>query len=571
MKSRAAQLARTTGVLECRAPLHLGYRWATRAYEAVLGYRAGSTRQMAAAAACALGDGLVGLALVRSRRVGLPARLAADAVDAAAWSLAVRGSYDAAVLVGVPLAMEAGMRLGVAGLVAPAASAAFTAAVRARAGRRLGLSAFAWQVLGVAGGRALGYYEERRWQAESLRHEQELQARSHDAYLTGQSEVAMGADSVVDLLSRTGPLLEDRAGPTGMAAELASWKAALAATVSRRAAYLGTAVAEWQKRANRHPDLSADVSLDLAEGQGTAVLSGTQVALLGAGLDGLGLRGRHQLVVEDAGGPGRDRRLRLGRHLLVLPADPATRALAFDPGPALLAISADWYLSALSPTLEAAPLWAGMPPGLCCAALAVWADRLIRQNGPAARSSILAATLAVSAVQTTLVTPTMAYPLTDQGLARFPTTAILPPVLILARLYWADLSLAQRRATLAGALGLVALSWALFPVPVGVIDALAANLWVIGVIPAVASVARALRAQSATLAEELAGREKALTEAAYAEGRSAVLDLVARVRSGLWQRYHQDAPGTDPCLRAEAGRRLAEVDRRLEDLACPAG
>lgn len=203
MRSRAAQLARTTGVLECRAPLHLGYRWATRAYEAVLGYRAGSTRQMAAAAAFAL-----------------------------------------------------------------------------------------------------------------------------------------GADSVVDLLSRTGPLLENRAGPTGMAAELASWKTTLAATVSRRAAYLGTAVAEWQKQANRHPDLSADVSLDLAEGQGTAVLSGTQVALLGAGLDGLGLRGRHQLVVEDAGGPGRDRRLRVGRHLLVLPADPATRALAFDPGPALLAISA---------------------------------------------------------------------------------------------------------------------------------------------------------------------------------------------------------------------------------------
>lgn len=329
----------------------------------------------------------------------------------------------------------------------PAANVAAAAVVRARAGRRLRLSAFAWQVLGVAGGMALAYYEQRRWQAESLRHDQELQARAHEAYLMGQNEVAMGADSVVDLLSRTGPLLEGRDGPTGMAAELAAWKATLAATTSRHAAYLGTALAEWQVRANRHPDLSADVSMELAEGQGTAVLSGAQVAVLSSALDALGLRGRHRLVVEDAGGPGRDRRLRLGDHVLVLPADPATRALAFDPGPALLTVAAAWYLSALSPTLEAVPLGAGLPPGLCCVLLALWADRSIRQNGAAARPSVLAATLAVSALHTALVTPTMAHPVTDQGLARFPTTAVLPPVLILGRLYWADLTAAQRRAT----------------------------------------------------------------------------------------------------------------------------
>lgn len=92
------------------------------------------------------------------------------------------------------------------------------------------------------------------------------------------------------------------AEPTGMAAELASWKATLAGTISERADYLVlAALAEWQKRD--------------------------------------GLRGHQKAVVEDAGGPGRDCRLRLGRHLLVLPA---TRALAFDPGPALLAISAAW-------------------------------------------------------------------------------------------------------------------------------------------------------------------------------------------------------------------------------------
>jgi hypothetical protein len=558
-------------VLGSRARFHLGYRWATRAYEGLLAYRAGSLRQMAGAVACALGDVVTGEALRRSRRFGLWPRLMTDAIDAAGWSLAVPGAYDPVVLGGVPLAMEAGMRMGFPGLVVPVLNAALTAAVRARTGRRLGLSAFGWQVLGVAGGVALAGYEKRRWRAESARQSQAMQASAHDAFLLGQNEVAMGADSIVDLLSRTGPLLEERTAHNSVAGALGRWKAALAVTTSRHASYLGTAIAEWERRTNRQPDLSVDVQLHLVEGQGTAVLSGAQAKLLEAELDVLSLRGDHHLLVEESSRPGQDCRLRLGEHLIVLPAEPATRALAFDAGPALLVVSAAWYLSVLSPSLEGAPGWAGLPPGLACIVLAAWSHRAIGRRGDAVRPWLVAGTLAISGLQALLVTPTMANPLTDQGLARFPTAGILPPVLILVRLYYQDLTPPQRWGILVGLGCLLAASWALFPVPVSVLDAVAANLWLVGTIPAIGSVEQALRAQSVALTKQVADKEKTICEAAYAEGRSAVLGLVAQVRFGLWQRFHLCGEDMDPAIRAEAERRLVEVDRRLEDLQWPVG
>lgn len=118
------------------------------------------------------------------------------------------------------------MVLGPAGIVVPAVNATITAAMRRACGRRPGLAAFVWQALGVAGGAAFGAYEDWRWRIEHAIAARQLDARCQAAYVAGQNEVAMGADSIIDVLTRTGPLLEDRAGVV-VAQALGAWKASL--------------------------------------------------------------------------------------------------------------------------------------------------------------------------------------------------------------------------------------------------------------------------------------------------------------------------------------------------------
>src|SRR5712691_4974035 len=74
---------------------------------------------IAAAVACAAYDAGLSTWLRRSGRMAFWPRLALDTVDVAAWSLAIGGPADAAVLAASPLAAEAGMRFGWRGLVVP--------------------------------------------------------------------------------------------------------------------------------------------------------------------------------------------------------------------------------------------------------------------------------------------------------------------------------------------------------------------------------------------------------------------------------------------------------------------
>jgi len=164
----------------------------------------------------------------------------------------------------------------------------------------------------------------RRWRDLRVTHPSaDRDAAVSLAELAGQNSVAMGADSVVDLLARTTPLLALPGGPP-VASELSRWKAALAAECSRRATYLGVALANWQHRHNSAtPDLAADVDLRPVGVAGTVLLSASQAAQLERSLDLLGIRGLVPVRARTAGHVGSEVVVHAGRHHLVLPADRA--------------------------------------------------------------------------------------------------------------------------------------------------------------------------------------------------------------------------------------------------------
>lgn len=216
-------------LLAKRERFHLAYRLASRSFQLMVARSSRSPqRRMAAAAVCAVGDIVGAAALRRSNRFALGPRLAADALDSALWSQGATG-LELATMPGIPLCIEAGLRIGVAGLVVPMVNATVTGCARRIRGRPASTGSFRYQAMAVVLGAGIASYGANRRRVALARHNQDLEARIAVAYLAGQNEVATGADTVVDLLSRTTPLLSSPVGSATVGRVLADWRQSLAA------------------------------------------------------------------------------------------------------------------------------------------------------------------------------------------------------------------------------------------------------------------------------------------------------------------------------------------------------
>jgi hypothetical protein len=145
--------------------------------------------------------------LTRSDREALVPRILVDGIDTALWSLSYDEAYDAAVLSGVPLALEAGLRGDpFKALAVPLGNAAITGLIRKHYGEAFRPGAFLWQVMASLSGAGIRLYNAHQLNLIRARHHQETEAAERAALLAGQNDVAMGADSIIDLLCRTTPL-----------------------------------------------------------------------------------------------------------------------------------------------------------------------------------------------------------------------------------------------------------------------------------------------------------------------------------------------------------------------------
>lgn len=567
-------------VLRTRARFHLLYRLAGRLLQvaAVEGGAHTSGRwQLLLVGFVALDIGLWAL-LREPTRFLLKTRMVLDAIDIATWSLAPYPNgiaYDAAVVVGFPLAMEAGFRLEWLGLVVPAFGLGVTALVRVVAGQPILPISFVWLVIAVASGVALRRHDGRLRNQVREEWERHRSAEEALAFVGGQNAVAMGANSTVDVLAGVLPVIGGRPARGSALWELAdAWKARLGAATTSRAVYLGMAVQQWAAAHNQHPDLSTQVLVSVAIGDGTMLLTGTQATALDELLNGLDLRGAvpirlgdHQAAGRPPGGPVR---ILVGSHSIDVPADPKRSPRICDPAPLAFVLGAILIARGVLSIGEQVP-WLPTAASVVLALIAArWAHLRLLRLGTAARSEILLAVIGVGAIQIGLGSLTMKHFFDSAGGPLYPGFGSLIVLALVGGTYFPVVSRRDRWLVLAGAFLLVALNWFLHQAP----EPLSGFLLTLPVPVALYLTGMRFgveldRAEALYAAEFRAGDTQAMDEA-FERGQESVVQLVRMALADARVQLSGRRTEMEPTVSAFADRRLEEVDQRLKTMT-PAG
>jgi hypothetical protein len=512
----------------------------------------------------------------RPNRIGFKTRVALDSADIALWSLAPYPAgvpYVVAVLVGIPLALEAGFRSRLGGVVVPVFALATTAAARMLADRPVLPALFLWLVLGVACGILLRRYVRSLHDESSREWSQRRSAQHRLVYLAGQNSVAMGASSVVDGIEAVVPILGRPESGSVLEQFANAWKTSLYQSTVGEAAYLGQVLSEWAGAHNRHPDLTSRVEFNLAEGAGTTLLTNDQESELHRQLSDLELRGVLPVALEDDAAaqrpPGGCLRLRVGSHVLELPPDADQPPSPCDPAPAAFVLAA---FIMLSDVIAIPVTFLGAVPamGLSLGA-AWWAHLRLRRSGKKAWPSIIGAAVVVGLAYAVTGTLGLTHAVDEAGVENYPVDAGLELLALLAGMYWVGLGNLTRSVAIAGAVGIVIVSWLLHPLGQDPARAVLQGLWALPLLLGTLALARELDARSARYAEELEAKDAEVEAEIFRHGQDSVLGLVGKARDEAYERFDVVEASLTPQLAGNVRNRLQEVDRRLAKLAPSSG
>ncbi len=558
--------------LVARARFHLAYRLVVRLLQFAAadgGARTGAW-QLTLMAFLVL-DVCLWMALRNPSRFLLKTRLTLDSVDVAIWSLAPYPGdtpYYLAVLVGFPLALEAGLRRGLFGLVVPAVTMASTLMVRSILGRPAGAQFFAWQLVAVGCGLLLRHYIARLQEQAEQEWSRRRSAEHRRAFLAGQNSVAMGASSAVDAIESVLPLL-GRPEPGSVMWDVAnSWKSALYQSTVGHAAYLGQVLAEWAADHNRHPDLTSRVELHAREGIGTTLLTNEQEPALRELLSLLGLRGAVGVELKDPmiadRPPGGPLRLTVGSHLVEVPADPNRAPRPVDPGPAAFVLGSILMLS----DVVTYPLaFLPVAPLFCLSLVgAWWAHLSLVHQGRAAWPRIMRAAAGIALAYTCCATLALLRPWNVAGLENYPVVAGLDILAILGAMYWAGLRSTTRWLVVGGAFMVMASSWLLHPVGHHPERVLLQSLQPMSLLVSALPLPRELDSATSRYRRGLITEDCAAEAAEFRRGQATVVDLVRRAREEAYGRLESVRGSLLPQQAENVRQRLEEVDRRLARL-----
>jgi len=516
-----------------------------------------------------LGD--IGLARVlrKSDKPFLGPRLIADSLDSAIWSQIPTDDVELAVLPGVPLAFEAGYRYGVGGMVTPVTAAAATFLLQRVRKKRVTLAPFRWQLLASSAGIATAMLETRHRDEVLGEADTEEEARTYRAWLAGQNDVAMGADSVVDDLCRISPLLGDEVTDNAIGPMVRAWKQALATKTETGAVYLGNVLAQWQRRHNdfQH-DLSHDVWFDIVPGDGIHILTAKQAQWLAAACDRLTLRGQVSVSVDaskQGNRPGRPLDVRLAQMRVEVPPDDDQGVTPLDLGSLGLAAFAYWVFESTTSRNAQCARWVGWPIAAANLYGAAWAQRQVRRGGAQSHGAILTFACATSIAQAVASSLTIRQPENVQGKQRLPFLTGLNVVGMMLPLYWRDLDRNQRTTVISGLAATVGLGMWLYPERISKGDLARELLWAVAASWATARLRRSFEESADGLETDLAEKAERAEERAFGEGRSFVIQLVSDAVMAL-QNQLGGSVDLDMRLRAEVERRLHGVGKRMKEL-----
>ncbi|MCC5576000.1 hypothetical protein IMZ11_10150 [Microtetraspora sp. AC03309] len=513
----------------------------------------------AAGAACCAYDVAAFLYFRRGGRIRLGYRLALDAADVSAWAVTLGHPVDAPALLAAPLAAEAVIERGVAAVLVPLVVGGVTTLVLRLGGRPESLAPFVWPAFGLAQGLLLSRYLQRRVRRRLRTAAAEREAAYSQAVLAGRNSVAVGADTIVDVLTRTWPLLAVTGRPVG--SPLAAWRHRLAEETAGHAEYLRTALLRWEQRHNAAgPDLSRDVEFP-ATPDGGLLLSPAQVAELGTSLDAMDLSGTAEVAVVRAAPLGGEQVLRVAGRRVVLPADGRAAVPPLDLGPPVIAIGGVGSLAHSWPDMDRVPLAATIPLALLAFCLAYWAHALIVRRGAAAHAPVLAAALAYGGLDATVSTALLGN-VTAGGLTRLPFLHFLLWTGPLTAMYLRDLTMHRRVAALAFLLLVLGGCAWLLPHSVSVAD-LSTLVWPLAFTVGASGLRDLLDRDTGAFANSVADAHDAAAAAGFLAGRADVLRLVEDAGREASERLAADRDLLDPVFLPEIERRLALVNHRL--------
>lgn len=442
-----------------------------------------------------------------------------------------------------------------------------TAAARATAGRAVHPFTFGWLVLAVVLGIALPRYSRRLGQQVDQEHDDQLAADCHRAFLGGQNAVAMGASSVVDAIEGVIPVLGQPPPGSALWALAAGWKADLGMSTAGTATYLLVALRQWEAAHNRHPDLSTYVNLYLPEGQGTVLLTASQVALLSAILSAMTLQGTVRVRLRDLSvahrPPGGAVRLDIEGHLVELAADDSRSPRPVDPGPISFIYIAAFLARGVAPSGEHVPISVAAGGVAMCLIASLWSHARLRKVGSAARPSILLVAVGVALTYTILASLTMRNLFTPDGDRSYGFAAGLLLLAFLAGYYHESLTPSQRAKAFFGA-GVVWVVGSTLPGgPSTLLSLLLGIPFAITPYPPCLRLSQELERAGERHAREAKRHDASRVSAAFAQGSAEVMAMVWRARDEAYRQLDAVSPTLQPVERATALSRLKEVDRRL--------
>lgn len=561
------------GMLEIRTTLHLALRLTVRVNQALemsgaASEGAGLLWRLALPAFIVL-DLVVWRILRNDDRFGLAWRLPLDALDAAFWTtspLPLSGSADMALLVGIPLGVEAGVRMGWKSMVLPAALLVSTSCAAWLVDKPVQIMGLGWIVLAALVGLAFLRHCDHQHARVEVERRRVLAATKWRAYLAGQNQVAMGASSAVDVIEGLVPVLGRPPVGSALGRLADGWKGQLSQSTSQEAKYLQVAALEWERRHNAHPDLSGLVTVGVEAGQGTTLLTPPQVVQFEDALERLDPRGRVTIALPDAETPrlpGQVLRLDVNGHAVILPADRRAKPSPLDS--ALVAylyvgiLVAVWVLP-VGGTVPVLPVAIGV--GLCVVG-AVASHRRTLTHGERARPGVLA-TAALVATTLTLLAGFATAPVNSDGVAIMGSGVGLILLSFLGGFYWR--SLGRWRWLVPAAIATnVILGVVVHPAPsaVNLRTVLASLLYNVFPFFPCRHLDMALQRAADRHRSFVETDDEGVERAAFLEGRESVVGLVRQAQEEAARQLSTLAPGLDPAVAALVGARLQEVERRL--------
>lgn len=563
-----------SSLLAARVPLHLALRGSCRLFLATETQGRTGLRR-AALAACAAWDVAEAVRLRRDPRLRLGPRLVTDVADVAVWSAVTTRPYASVPILGTPLITETALRHQLAAAPVVAVHLAAVAVARRLAGKPLRPANLGYQVVALACG--LGMRQAERAAAERVRAglDAERRAAATTAAIAGRYRVAAGTYVVRDRPVNPHDVLSGvrlhfpsaRDAPSALR-ELA-WggrKGDLEALAAERAVQLDTALRAWKRQANACRSALADQVLEmcLPEGHGMTLLSGDQVARLGAALEAGRKRGAVAVRVVEASRPGAQVVLDVDGSRVELPADPPrTIVVRADPTPvAMLEGGILWALLEATEAADDAPLWSTLPGAAGFAALALWSRRALRERGEAAHPRMLALSAAAALVQAVSVHGAVrGRPDRPDGTQRLPMQVALIAPSVVAGFCWPSLDRHTRQRTGALFAALAAVGLGLLEPPRWRRDLAVNALWLpAAFLPALAYRLGSDRDAERVRAEGHARQAHAADDAARHGERSEWEQILAACDEAL-----ASADSIGPSARPTVERRLRDLHQLAEE------